>query len=51
MIDDVGNGKRVTIDLDWINKEAKVILTYTFEGAPDYEGVVITDTAPMQLRL
>ena len=39
------DGKTVTIDLDWINKDAKVILTYTFEGAPDYAAVITDDEA------
>ena len=38
-----GADKTVTIDLDRIDKGAKVILTYTFEGAPDYAGATIGD--------
>ena len=39
--------KVVTIDLERIDKGAKVILTYTFEGAPDYaEAVVVDDNLP-----
>ena len=37
----VGTGQVVTINFDWINKGAKVVLTYTYEGAPDYEGAVV----------
>ena len=44
-------GEVVTINFDWLNKGAKVILTYTYEGAPDYEiliegAVVVDDGVP-----
>ena len=32
----------VKIDLDWINKGGKVVLTYTYEGAPNYLGATVT---------
>ena len=38
-------GQVVTINFDWLNKGAKVVLTYTYEGAPDYEGAVVVDDA------